>query len=128
MTRKGRCTGTCTYSRLQTWKCVALKWNWHRDCASRDWTSRERIFGSKIRDWLRLAGECRGGGSQMLGRVRCILYIGVVTGWIGLTPAQCQQPVGSKVASPQQPGAGQRNAAQQPTPNVYPSRSTQPVP
>ena len=54
----------------------------------------------------------------MLGRVRCILYIGVVTGWIGLMPAQCQQPVGSKVASPQQPGAGQPNAAQQPVPNV----------
>ena len=27
----------------------------------------------------------------MLQRVRCILYIGVVTGLIGLTPAQCQQ-------------------------------------
>ena len=64
----------------------------------------------------------------MLGRVRCILYIGAVTGWIGLTPAQCQQPVGSKVASPQQPEAGQRSAAQQPVPNLYPSRSTQPVP
>jgi hypothetical protein len=64
----------------------------------------------------------------MLRRVRCILYIGVVTGWIGLTPAQCQQPEGSKVASPQQPGAGQRNAAQQPVPNLYPSRSAQPVP
>ena len=29
----------------------------------------------------------------MLGRVKCILYVGVVTGWIGLTPAPCQQPV-----------------------------------
>jgi len=64
----------------------------------------------------------------MSGSVRCILYIGVVTGWIGLTPAQCQQPVGSKVASTQQPGTGQRNVAQQPVPNPYPSRSAQPVP
>ena len=64
----------------------------------------------------------------MLGRVRCILYIGAVTGWIGLTPSQCQQPVGSRVASPQQPGAGQRNAAQQPIPSLSPSRSAQPVP
>src|ERR1035441_7903354 len=129
LTRKGRYTGTCTYARLQTWKCGALKWNWRRDCASRDWTSRERTSGLKIRDWrLRLAGECRGGGNQMLGRVRCILYIGAVTGWIGLTQAQCQQPAGSKVASPQAPGAGQRNAAQQPVPSLYPSRSAQPVP
>ena len=43
----------------------------------------------------------------MLGRVRCILYMGVVTGLIGLTPAQCQQPAGSKVVSQQQPEAGQ---------------------
>ena len=64
----------------------------------------------------------------MLGRVRCTLFIGVVTGWIVLTPAQCQQPTGSKVAIPQQLGAGQRNAAQQPEPSMYPSRSAQPVP
>src|SRR5712692_2719317 len=92
--------------------------------------SRERTFGSKILDWrLHLAGECREGDSQMSGRVRCILYVGVVTGLIGLTPAQCQQPAGSKVVSPQQPETGQRGAGQQqPLPYAYPSRSERPTP
>jgi hypothetical protein len=65
----------------------------------------------------------------MSGRVRCILYMGVVTGLIGLTPALCQQPAGSKVVSPQQPGAGQPGAVQQqPLPYAYPSRSARPAP
>ena len=65
----------------------------------------------------------------MPGRVRCILYMGVVTGLIGLTPAQCQQPAGSKVVSPQQPGTGQPGAVQQePLPYAYPSRSARPAP
>ena len=65
----------------------------------------------------------------MSGSVRCILYMGVVTGMIGLTPAQCQQPAGSKVVSPQQPETGQPGAVQQqPLPYAYPSRSAPPAP
>ena len=65
----------------------------------------------------------------MSGRVRCILYMGVVTGLIGLTPAQCQQPAGSKVVSPQQPGPAQPGTVQQePLPYAYPSRSARPAP
>ena len=65
----------------------------------------------------------------MPGRVGCILYMGVVTGLIGLTPAQCQQPAGSKVVSPQQPGPAQPGTVQQePLPYAYPSRSARPAP
>ena len=65
----------------------------------------------------------------MSGRVRCILYMGVVTGLIGLTQALCQQPAGSKVVSQQQPGGGHPGAVQQePLPYAYPSRSTRPAP
>lgn len=65
----------------------------------------------------------------MPGRVRCILYISVVTGLIGLKPAQGQQQAGSKVVSPQQPETGQPGAVQQqPLPYAYPSRSAQPAP
>ena len=49
-------------------------------------------------------------------RVRCILYMGVVTGLIGLPPAQCQQqPAGPKAINQQQPGTGQPSAVQQQT-------------
>ena len=65
----------------------------------------------------------------MSGRVRCILYIGAVISLIGLTPAQGQQPAGSKVVSPQQPGTGQPGAVQQqPVPYAYPSPSARPAP
>lgn len=63
-------------------------------------------------------------------RFRCILYMGAITGLIGLTPVHCQQqPAGSKVISRQQPGAGSPNGAQpQPVPNEHPSRSARSVP
>ena len=66
----------------------------------------------------------------MLRRVNRIVYVGVVTGLIGVTPVQCQQPpAGAKAISQQQPGTGQPNAAQpQPLPNVNSSRSARPVP
>ena len=56
----------------------------------------------------------------MLQRASCILYVGVMIGLIGLTPAQGQQ----------QPGPGQPNDAQQqqPVPNANSSRSARPVP
>src|SRR5438105_7851634 len=125
MTRKEPCIGTCTYVRPPTWDCAALRWSWRRDCASRDWTSREQTFGSKTRDWrLRLAGECMEGGSAMPQRVRCILRMGVVTGLIGLLPVQCQQQTAEpKVVDQQQSGTGQPRAVQQqPVPNAYPFR------
>jgi hypothetical protein len=62
--------------------------------------------------------------------VRCILYIGAITGLIGLTPVHGQQqPAGSKEISRQQPAAGSPNAAQpQPVRNEHPSHSARPVP
>ena len=52
----------------------------------------------------------------MFGRVRCILYMGVVTGLIGLAPAQCQQPAGSKVVSPHSQKLGSRAPCSSPYP------------
>ena len=49
----------------------------------------------------------------MRQRLRRILYMGAVTGLIGLAPVHCQpQPAGSKVISRQQPGAGSPNVGQ----------------
>jgi hypothetical protein len=63
----------------------------------------------------------------MFGRGRRILCMAAVTGLIAFIPARCQQPTGSRVVSPQQPAAEQRNGAQQP-PSLYPSRPARPVP
>jgi hypothetical protein len=62
-------------------------------------------------------------------RVRSILCMGVVTGLLGLPPAQCQQqPAGPKVINQQQSGTGQPGAMQQqPVPSAYPSRSARPT-